>query len=187
MKPRMSARLESGTRASGKAARAGDGRASCLVLALALGTARLLLPRFVRDYVNRTLDRNEQYAGLIGEVKLSLWKGAYSIGDVRLVKTTGSVPVPLFSAERVEFRLETKALLHGKLVGRVRMEKPEVNFVDAKSSSLSQTGAGGPWLAVLRDLYPFKINSAEIVDGRVHFRAFETDPPVDIYLSRFEG
>jgi hypothetical protein len=158
-----------------------------LVVAFALVVARMWLPGFVRDYVNRTLDQNEQYAGLIGEVDLHPLRGAYSIRDVRLVKTTGRVAVPFFSAERVDFSLEIGALLHGRLVGRVRMNEPEINFVDAQSSALSQTGAGGPWLAILRDLYPFKINSAEIVDGKVHFRAFETEPPVDVYLSHVEG
>jgi hypothetical protein len=158
-----------------------------LVVVLVLVAAFLLAPRFVRDYVNRTLDRNQQYAGLIGEVKLNPWRGAYSIDDVRLLKRAGNVPVPFFSAKRVQFLIETEALLHGKAVGRVRIEEPELNFVDSKSGARSQTGSNAPWLAVLRDLYPFKIDSAEIVDGRVHFRAFDTDPPVDVYLSRLEG
>ncbi len=158
-----------------------------LVVVLALVTANLLAPRFVRDYVNRTLDRNQQYAGWIGEVKLDPWRGAYSIDDVRLLKRIGNVPVPFFSAKRVQFRIETKALLHGKAVGRLRIEEAELNFVDSKSGAHSQTGAGAPWLSVLRDLYPFQIDSAEIVDGKVHFRAFDSDPPVDVYLDRVEG
>jgi len=159
-----------------------------LVLALAVGLGAVLLPGFVRDYVNRVLDQNEQYAGVIGEVHLQPWRGAYSIEDVRLSKTTGDIPVPFFTAERVDFAIETSALLRGKFVGRIRVTKPEINFVDAGSSSaLSQTGAGGPWLAIIRDLYPFQINSAEIVDGNVHFRAFKTEPSVDVYLSHVEG
>ncbi|HEV8112113.1 MAG TPA: DUF748 domain-containing protein [Planctomycetota bacterium] len=158
-----------------------------LVVAVVAGLTAALLPGFVRDYVNRVLDQNEQYAGVIGEVHLQPWRGAYSIEDVRLSKTTGNIPVPFFTAERVDFSMETNALLHGRLVGRVRMVKPEINFVDAGSSALSQTGAGGPWLAIIRDLYPFKINSAEIVDGNVHFRAFQTEPSVDVYLSHVEG
>ena len=184
----MRSTLTSTTRAHSKA-RSRWRRAGLALglLAVVLGVARLLLPGFVRDYVNRTLDQNLQYAGLIGPVEMHLWRGAYSIRDVRLIKTTGSVPVPLFSAEKVDFAIETRALLRGRLVGHMRIEKPELNFVDAKSSSLSQTGAGAPWLAILRDLYPFKINSAEIVEGKVHFRAFETDPPVDVYLTELRG
>jgi hypothetical protein len=40
-----------------------------------------LLPWFVRDHVNRTLDRNQLYAGNIGQVRIHLWRGAYSVND----------------------------------------------------------------------------------------------------------
>jgi hypothetical protein len=42
------------------------------------------------------------------------------------------------------------------------MEEPELNFVDAPSDEEKQTGAGGPWLQMIRKLFPFKINSAVI-------------------------
>ena len=157
------------------------------VLAIVLTGARLALPSFVRDYVNRTLDQNQQYDGLIGDVSLHLWRGAYSIDDIRLVKTTGSVPVPFFSAERLDLAIDTRALLEGRFVGRIVMQAPELNFVDADDQSGTQTGAGGPWLLILRDLFPFEINATEIHEGKVHFRAFQRDPPVDVYLSSLEG
>lgn len=148
---------------------------------------RLALPSFVRDYVNRTLDQNRHYDGRIGDVSLHLWRGAYSIEEVRVIKTTGSVPVPFFAAERLDLAIDTPALMQGRLVGHLLMDKPEINFVDADDESESQTGAGGPWLEILRDLYPFQINSTEVRDGKVHFRVFDRDPPVDVYLSGLEG
>jgi hypothetical protein len=158
-----------------------------IVLGLLLGIGRAILPWVVRDYVNRTIDRNPLYAGKIGEVEIHLWRGAYSIRDVRLNKTTGNVPVPLFSAKRVDFAMEWRALAQHRLVGRVLMEEPELNFVDAPDESESQTGAGGPWLQMIRDLFPFKINSAILHNGSVHFRAYQTPKPVDVYLSQLEG
>ncbi len=158
-----------------------------LFLVLALGAGRAALPGMVRDYVNRTLDRNPMYAGNIGEVRIHLWRGAYSIEDVRIVKTTGHVPVPFFAARRVGFALEWQALLHGRLVGRVLMDEPEMNFVDAPSEGETQTGGGSPWLLILKELFPFKINSAVIRDGSVHFRAYQTARPVDIYLTKLEA
>src|SRR5438874_1824327 len=158
-----------------------------LALALLLGVGRAMLPWFVRDYVNRTLDRSPLYAGNIGEVQIHLWRGAYSIQEVRISKTTGNVPVPFFSAKRVDFAMQWPALLHGRLVGRVLMEQPEMNFVDAPGEGEVQTGAGGPWLQMIRDLFPFKINGAVVKDGSVHFRAFQAQKPVDVYLSQVEG
>jgi hypothetical protein len=146
-----------------------------------------MLPWAVRNYVNRTLDRNPLYAGEIGPVHIHLLRGAYSIQDVRLNKTTGNVPVPFFSAREVDFAIEWNALLHRKIVGRVLMDQPEINFVDAPTEGDSQTGGGGPWLQMIKDLFPFKINSAVVRNGSAHFRAYKTEKPVDVYLSQLEA
>jgi hypothetical protein len=67
------------------------------------------------------------------------------------------------------------------------MEQPELNFVDSSEESSSQTGAGGPWLEMLKDLFPFKINKAVIRDGSVHFRAFERKPAVDVFIGDLQA
>ncbi len=157
------------------------------ICVLILGVARLFAPRMVRAYVNRALDRNPMYDGKIGDVHLHLWRGAYSIDNVRLNKTTGNVPVPLFSTKRLELAIQWDAILHGKVVGKVRIEAPELNFVDGDDPSQSQTGAGGPWLQMLRDLFPFRLNSAEIVDGRITFLAVKKDPQVELTMTELNA
>ncbi len=156
-------------------------------LIVVLGIGRAMMPWLVRDYVNRTLDRNPLYEGKIGDVSIHLWRGAYSIDEVRINKTTGNVPVPFFAAKRVDFAIQWKALFHRKVVGQVVMEEPELNFVDAPSEGEDQSGAGAPWLQIIKDLFPFRINSAVIRNGSIHFRAFQTKEPVDIYLSQVEA
>jgi hypothetical protein len=157
------------------------------VLIVLLIAARIALPRFLLWYVNRTINQSELYEGNIGDIDVSLWRGAYAIKQIRLNKVTGNVPVPLYSAERVDLALQWSALREGKLVGQIVMQRPELNFVDGESDSEDQTGAGGPWLQIIQDLFPFKINSCLIHDGSVRFRAFSTKPPVDVYLSELEG
>jgi hypothetical protein len=98
--------------------------------------------------------------------------------------TTGHVPVPFFAAKRVDFAIQWNALLHREVVGRVLMEEPELNFVDAPSESEDQSGTGAPWLQMIKDLFPFRINSAVIRNGSIHFRAFQAKQPVDVYLSQ---
>src|SRR5262249_49166082 len=139
------------------------------------------------NYVNRTLDRNSVYSGKIGDVQVHLWRGAYSIHDIRLSKTTGNVPVPFFAAKRVDFAIEWDALLHRRIVGRILMDQPEINFVDGGTEAESQTGAGGPWLQMVRDLFPFKIIRAVVRNGTVHFRTYKKEIPVDVYLDHFEA
>ena len=62
-----------------------------------------------------------------------------------------------------------------------------INFVDSPSAGDSQTGAGGPWLQMIRDLFPFKINSAVVQDGSIHFRTFTSQKPVDVYISQLQA
>jgi hypothetical protein len=157
-----------------------------LIVVAIFALGRALMPWAVRDYVNRTLDRNPLYSGRIGPVSIHLWRGAYSIDDVNISKTTGNVPVPFFSAKRIDFAIQWGTLLHRKIVGRVLMVEPVVNFVQAKSDEESQIGGGGPWLQVIQELFPFDINRAVVQDGSVHFHVFQSDQPVDVYLSKVE-
>lgn len=152
-----------------------------IIAALAIG--RALMPWAVRNYVNRTLDRALLYSGSIGPVEIHLLRGAYSIENVQLNKTTGNIPVPLFSAKRLDLAIQWNALLHGRIVGQLVAHEPEINFVDAGSDEESQTGGGGPWLQMISDLFPFSINSAIVQDGSVHFRTYKSEKPVDVYLS----
>jgi hypothetical protein len=153
----------------------------------ALLVGRAFLPRVVRNYVNRTLDRNLLYSGRIGPVEVHLWRGAYSVRSVKISQRTGTVPVPFFAAKRVDFSIQWNALLHRRIVGQIVMEEPELNFVAGSSENQSQTGAGGPWLQTIRDLFPFTINSAIIQEGSVHFRSYKSPKPVDIYLTHLNA
>src|SRR5437868_10719154 len=122
-------------------------------LLILLVAARMALPTFLRYYVNRVIDQNPLYEGKIGLIEVHLYRGAYTIDDVRLLKRTGTVPVPLFAAKKVDLAIQWDALAHGKVVGRVKFERPELNFVDSGGGdeSQGQTGAGGPWLEIIRD------------------------------------
>lgn len=158
-----------------------------LATILLLAIARPMMPWAVRWYVNRTLDQSPIYQGRIGDIDLHLWRGAYSIKDVRLLKTTGNVPVPLFAARQVDFAIEWNNLMHRQVVGQFVMEEPQLNFVAAEEESESQSGAGGPWLKIIDDLFPFRINSARVRNGAVHFRTFSGKRPVDVYLSELNA
>ena len=155
-----------------------------LLILIAVGVVvRALLPSAIQSYVNRTIDQHPMYDGQIGDVDLYLIRGGYTIRDIRINKTTGNVPVPLFASPRVDLSIQWDALLDGEVVGQIHMERPELNFVDGGDESEDQTGAGGPWLAMIDQLFPFRINRATVTDGSIHFRAIDTNPPADVYLS----
>ena len=158
-----------------------------LAIIAILSILRAALPQVIRWYINRALDRSLLYHGEIGRIDVHLWRGAYTINDIRLQKVMGNVPVPFYAAKRVDLAIDSDALIHRRVVGRITMYEPELNFVASEDQTDSQTGAGTPWLQVIKGLFPFKINSARIVAGSIHFHAFHSDPPVDVYLSHVQG
>jgi hypothetical protein len=168
------------------------------VLVLIAIVIRAFLPSMIIRYVNRALDQSPLYDGTIDDVDLHIYRGAYTIRNVRLIKTTGNVPVPLFSCSQIDLAISWNGLRHGKVVGRVLITSPQVNFVDGPSETTGnktdqgdsgdQTGAGGPWLQILSDLFPFDIDRVVVTDGSVHFRSYPAgDKPVDVYLSQLEA
>lgn len=165
-----------------------------LLLVVAGGIVRVILPSTITWYVNRTLDQSPLYDGKVDDVDLHLYRGAYTIKNVRIIKTTGSVPVPLFEAPEIQLAVSWNGLRHGKVVGDVEMIRPQVNFVDGPSAggdsddAGDQTGVEGPWLKMLRELFPFRINRVQLTDGSVHFRTYPPDAaPVDVYLSELDA
>jgi len=154
-----------------------------VVLVLALVALRLALPSIVQRYVNQKLDEIPEYDGSIGDVDIHLIRGAYSIDDIDIEKTTGAVPVPFFSARTVDFSMGWKEIFHGALVGEITVFECSVNFVRGETKEESQTSIDRTWLQVVQDLFPFRINRFAIREGSIWFHDLGTDPKVDVYMT----
>ena len=157
-----------------------------LFLLFLLVIVRALLPFWVRDYVNRKLSEVPEYRGHVAAVTLHLWRGAYQIHHVEIVKTTGHVPVPFFSAPLIDFSVQWRALLDGACVGNMDFFDPQMNFVNAPSKANSQVGVDKPWPRKIKELYPLKINRFTVHDGEVHYRDFSRTPKVDVTFDRVQ-
>jgi hypothetical protein len=155
-----------------------------IVIAAALVVVRAMLPLWVRDYVNRKLSELKDYRGHVEEVDLNLWRGAYKIRTVKVVKTSGDVPVPFFSSPLIDFSVEWKALLNGALVGEIYFESPQLNFVHAPSNEDSQIGLDEPWAQKIKQLFPLKINRFVVHHGEIHYRDFHKSPKVDVVIDQ---
>jgi hypothetical protein len=153
-------------------------------LVIVMGIARLWLPAGLENYVNRQINRTQDYGGRIGNVRVQLWRGRYRIDQVKIFKRNGAVHVPLFAADQLYLSVEWKELFHGSIVGEILMKRPRLNFVSGPSGAQSQTGKDESWNQVLESLFPFRLNRLEIDDGEIHFQNEYSTPPVDIYLSR---
>ena len=142
-----------------------------LVIATVLLGARIALPYVVKDVVNQRLAALKAYDGHVGDIDIHLWRGAYSIDDIEIVKTGAPRPVPFFKSRRLNLSVEWRSLWRGSLVSEASFLGPEVNLVQAKSKENSQLGGDENWHRRLEELFPFRFNTIEVVDGTVRFLA----------------
>lgn len=152
------------------------------VLAL-LVAVRALLPFGLRAYVNRVLDATESYEGSIGDVDVDLWRGAYDVEGIVLVKPGSDADEPFLRVQRLDVEVEWPALLRGRVVAEATLHHPVVTFLSARSEEGSQTGEEPSWIERLDALLPFGLERFVIRDGEVRYVAETTDPPVDLYMT----
>lgn len=136
-----------------------------------LVAARLALPYVVKDYVNKKLVALETYDGHVDDIDIHLYRGAYSIDGIEIVKTGAKRPVPFFKAANVDFSVEWRSLMKGSIVSEASFRRPELNLVAAESEKESQLGDEENWNRTLEALFPFRFNTIEVIDGTVRFIA----------------
>lgn len=141
------------------------------VLLVVLVAARVALPYVVKDYVNDKLAALDSYDGHVDDIDIHLWRGAYSIDGIEIVKTGAARPVPFFKAKTIDFSVEWHSLVRGSIVSEAQFIAPEINLVQAESKQGSQLGSEVNWNRRLEELFPFKFNTIQVVDGTVRFLA----------------
>ncbi len=71
---------------------------------LALLVLRAFLPLLVKKYVNHTLAKIPGYRGHIEDIDLHLWRGAYEIQGLDILKIEGTSPVPFSMLKKPIFQ-----------------------------------------------------------------------------------
>lgn len=157
------------------------------VLLAALLLLRLLLPDLVRDTINARLASMGEYSGQVDEVGLAIWRGAYTLEGLRIIKDGGDVPVPLLEAPAVDISVSWNDLFRGAVVAEVGFQSPVLHFVDGFTGGDSQTGTGVDWRTRLAGLVPIRIDEVVVREGRVVFHNFVSDPPVTMEATQVEA
>jgi len=142
-----------------------------LAIVMLLVAARIALPYLVEDFANKKLAALDSYDGHVGDIDIHLWRGAYSIDDIEIVKTGASRPVPFFRSDRVDLSVEWRSLFRGSIVSEASFLGPELNLVQGRNAAESQLGKEENWNARLEELFPFRFNTIEVTDGTVRFLA----------------
>jgi hypothetical protein len=142
-----------------------------VLLVAVLVAVRAALPSIVKDYVNDKLQAMEAYDGHVEDVDMALWRGAYRVEGIRIVKTGAQQPTPFFSGDSVDFSVEWRSLLRGSLVAEGEFLRPNLNMVQARNEQQSQTGKEVNWPDQLEQMFPFRFNTVRVKDATITFRA----------------
>jgi uncharacterized protein DUF748 len=154
---------------------------SLMVLFIAL---RIALPYILLNLVNKQLTEIKGYTGHVNDLDVVLIRGAYILKDIQLNKTGGKIPVPFFSANTIDLAIEWRALFHGRIVGKIGVEHPVLNFVKGPTEATRQTKIDSSWTDVVSNLMPLKINRLEIIGGEIHYRDFNSNPKIDLFTKQ---
>lgn len=141
------------------------------LLAGLLVAARIALPHVLEDRINERLMALPDHDGHVADVDVALWRGAYRLDGVRIVKTGTGGDTPFFSSERVDLSLEWRSLLEGAVVAECVLSSPRINLVQGEDEKTSQLGKGVDWHRQLEALFPFRFNTIAVHDGAATFRA----------------
>lgn len=141
------------------------------------------MPYVVRSFVNDQLEDIQGFRGHVQKIRMNLWRGAYTIINLRLLKASGKTPVPFITLPEMDFEIEWRQLFKGALVTQITVTRPVVNFVAGPTQKQKQTGLHRNWKQVLQNIAPFTINRFQVNDGSLRFLDPYRTPKVDIYVT----
>jgi hypothetical protein len=125
------------------------------ILILAI-LAHLYLHAYLIRYVNRKLNNIPDYRAHLEDIGIHLWRGAYSIEGINVLKRDGSATLPFFKAKTIDISLQWKELLHRHIVAQVLLEEPQINFISSANKNIQQTGVDDSGQDQVKALIPFK-------------------------------
>jgi hypothetical protein len=157
-----------------------------VIIIFALVT-RAFLPFLLFHFVAKKLNQIPDYVAHIESVGVSAYQGSYRINHLELLKKSTAIPVPFFSADTIEFKLQWRELLQGHLVAEVRVIKPVLNFVIDPQGKDEQLSINDQWRTIVTQLYPLPFNRITIHNGEAYFRSYKGKPPFEVHLKNIES
>lgn len=146
---------------------------------------RLILPYIVLHYANKTLANMDGYYGHIDDIDLAIYRGAYKINDIYLhkVDSVTQKQTDFFDCKMIDLSVEWRALFHGRIVGELELNDPDIKFTKDKVEPAQIRADTNDFRKVLDDFMPLKINRFEINNGEIYYRDFTSSPKVDIKMT----
>jgi len=157
---------------------------------LVLVIFRLFLPYIVLRYVNNKLENLEDYYGHVEDIDIHLYRGAYVIKDMKIVKlektTQKKDTIPFFKTPNIDLSVEWRAIFKGRIVGEVYIESPVLNFVKGKHKDENVKQDTADFKELVNDLMPLTVNHFEINKGQMHYIDANSQPKVDVSMKEIK-
>lgn len=153
-----------------------------LIILLVLIIIRLILPKVILSYANKTLAGLDGYRGHIEDIDLALIKGEVAANGFYLDKIDSSTNrrVPFVSFRRSESSIEWRALFKGKIVAQSLIVDPVISFTKDKLEPETLAKDTVNFIRVFKNLIPLKINSFEVQNGKMEYHDSTVTPVVNI-------
>ena len=160
-----------------------------IVLAILVGIFILLhflLEPIVERAVNKQLGSLDEYTGQVNDIDIHLYRGAYQIKGLKLVKRNNEDVDPFLQIDTIDLSVEWKALFDGRVVGEVILSNPTMNMIVTPTvegdTAQEQTGENVNWVGQVQELIPLTINRFEIKNGNISYVDPSVNPKVDAYF-----
>lgn len=156
-----------------------------LVLAILI-ISRIMLPYFLKNYVNKTLDEIPGYIGHVEDIDVALYRGAYVIKGLILRKRSAKTDTPMLELPKSDISIEWKSLIKGKIVSEVILHSPKFNYIfeDQEAEPVDGEADVEDWTKALTDLVPIDVNHFNVHDGTANFVRLASDPEISMFLEQ---
>jgi hypothetical protein len=160
-----------------------------LVVALVLVMVRAFLPGICLHFINQALgEKLGQYQGHVMDFDLTLYRGAYQLQGLEIVKKNSDLPA-ILSIDQIDLSLAWRALLRKELSGDIKIDQATVRLADSENKKKKQFGTeekGSNWQSVFDLLVPISIESLKIHNSNVYFTNHDLGVDVPVKLEKIE-
>ncbi|MGF1635439.1 MAG: DUF748 domain-containing protein, partial [Cyclobacteriaceae bacterium] len=154
------------------------------VLALVI-IIRLALPYVAKHFINKELANIEDYHGSVEDLSMSLYRGAFNIGNLVIYEEASEDPdIPFIRLPHLDFSVDWRALFKGKVASDINIDSLEVNFTVLKEEKKDEE----PRLHFaqkLQEFNPVEINQIKITNATIAYVDPTVNPKVDVYFENF--
>jgi hypothetical protein len=161
-----------------------------LILVILLVIVRLIMPTIILNKINDKLHHSKNSDGQVEDIDLALIRGAYKIKGIRMVRKdsiTGTLDsIPMFECPLVDLSVQWGAIFHGKIVGEVVVEKPELNIVKGRVNKEKAKQDTSNFRDAFKKLMPLTLNRIEINDATIRYFDPYSKPVVDMKISNLQ-